>query len=96
MKLMDLLQTLASDTLVGIWNIDDKRAKCPTPQSYQKVGNIPWSKIHNIVDFEVMSICVVEKNAGLLIRVYSEERLDRSLNNYDLARKIKDALAQTK
>lgn len=93
MKLIDLLQALASDTLVGIWNIDDKRAKCPTPQAYQKAGNIPWRKIHNIVYFDVMSICVVEKNGGLLIRVYSKERLNRSLDNYDLARKIKEAVS---
>lgn len=92
MKLIDLLQALASDTLVGIWNIDDKRAKCPTPQAYQKAGNIQWRKIRDIVYLEVLAICVVEKNNGLFIRVYDKERLTKSLNNYDLARKIKEAL----
>lgn len=92
MKLIDLLQSLASDTLIGIWNIDDKREKCPTPQTYKKVQNIQWGKIRNIVDYDVLVICVNEKNNGLFVRVYDKKRLEQSLNNYDLARKIKEAL----
>ena len=91
MRLTDLLQKLAPDTLIGIWNIDDKREKCPTPQTYQKVKNIQWGKIRNIVDYEVLSICVNDRNNGLFVRVHNKERLEQSLNNSDLARKIKEA-----
>lgn len=89
MRLIDLLQKLAPDTLVGIWNIDDKRDKCPTPQTYQKVKNIQWGKIRDIVDYEVLAINVNEKNNGLFVRVYDKERLKMSLANSDLAQKIK-------
>ncbi len=89
MRLIDLLQKLSPDTLVGIWNIDDERAKCPTPQSYQKVGNIQWSKIRDIVYFEVLVINVIEKNSGLFIRVYNKEQLRKSRDNCDLADAIK-------
>lgn len=89
MRLLDLLQKLAPDTLVGIWNIDDKRDKCPTPQTYQKVKNIPWGKIREIVEYEVFAINVNEKNNGLFIRVYDKERLKMSVANSDLAQKIK-------
>lgn len=89
MKLLDLLQKLAPDTLVGIWNIDDKHEKCPTPQTYQKVKNIQWGKIRNIIEYEVLAICVNEKNGGLFIRVYDKERLKMSLRNHDLAQKLK-------
>lgn len=89
MTLLDLLQKLSPDTLVGIWNIDDKREKCPTPQTYQKVKNIPWSKIQNIVKYEVLVICVNEKNNGLFIRVYDKKRLEMRLANSDLARQLR-------
>ena len=89
MRLIDLLQKISKDTLVGIWNIDDKRSKCPTPQTYQKAGNIPIGKIRNIVDYEILAINVNEKNSGLLIRVYDKERLKMSMNNSDLAEKVK-------
>lgn len=89
MRLIDLLQKLAPETLVGLWNIDDKRDKCPTPQTYQKVKNIPWGKISNIIDYEVLAICVNEKNGGLFVRVYDKERLEMSIANSDLAQKIK-------
>lgn len=92
MQLIDLLEKLAPNTLIGIWNIDDKREKCPTPQTYQKVQNIPWGKIRNVFDYEVLSICVNEKGNGLFVRVHNKERLEQSLNNYDLARKIKEAV----
>ena len=88
MTLLDLLQKLSPDTLIGIWNIDDKRAKCPTPQTYQKAGNIQWNKIRNIIGYEVMAICVNEKNGGLFVRVYNKARLDISITNSDLAQKI--------
>ena len=90
MKLIELLHVLSGETLVGIWNIDDKRSKCPTPQTYQKVKNIPFSKISNIYLYEVMNVCVVEENGGLLIRIYDKERLNRSLNNMELAKYIKN------
>lgn len=89
MKLLDLLEKLPPDTLVGLWNIDDKRDKCPTPQQYQKAGNIQWRKIRDIIDYEVLAICVNEKNNGLFVRVYDKERLEMSIANSDLAQKIK-------
>lgn len=89
MKLVDLLQVLSLDTLVGIWNIDDKRSKCPTPQTYQKVGNIPFSKIRNIIMYDVMNVCAAE-NGGLLIRVYDRDRLKRSLDSMELAKHLKN------
>ena len=85
MTLLDLLQKLSPDTLIGIWNIDDKRAKCPTPQTYQKAGNIQWNKIRNIIGYEVMAICVNEKNGGLFVRVYNKARLDTRGNGYGFA-----------
>lgn len=94
MRLIDLLQALAPDTLIGIWNIDDKREKCTTPQTYQKVKNIQWGKIRNIVDYEVLAICVNKKNNGLFIRVYDKKRLEMSLCNHDLAQKIKGVYEQ--
>ena len=90
MKLIDLLKNVSSDTLIGIWNIDNKREKCPTPQTYQKACNIPWDKIKNIVDYEILHINVNDKNSGLLVRIYDKERLQRSINNSDLAKKIKE------
>lgn len=91
MQLSELLQCLSFDTRVGIWNIDDPREKQPTPQTYQKAGNVPWSKLRNIIDYEVLGVCPVERVNGLLIKVYSKERLMRSLNNSDLAKKIREA-----
>lgn len=67
MTLIDLLQVLSNDITVGIWNIDDKRAKQPTPQAYQKVGNIPLRKISNILYYEVLYINVIEKNGAYLL-----------------------------
>lgn len=88
MRLIDVLQKLAADTPVGIWNIDDKRDKCPTPQTYQLVKNIPFGKIANIIDYEILIINVNKKNNGLLIRVYNKKRMEMSINNLDLAQKI--------
>lgn len=92
MTLKDLLKTLTPDTLVGIYNVDDGSAKMPTTQTYQKVKNIPWCKLRHIIDFEVMAVCVVEKNNGLFIRVHDKGRLEKSLNNWDLAEKIRARL----
>ena len=89
MRLIELLQKLSRETIVGIWDIDDKHSKCPTPQTYQKVNNIPFGKIKNIVDYDVFAICVNEKNNGILIRVHDNERLKMSIKNSDLAQKIK-------
>lgn len=93
MRLIEILQKLSRDTLVGIWNIDSnsrRNDRCPTPQTYQKVCNIQLKKIINIIDYEVFSINVNEKNNGLLIRVYDKDRLNMSINNSDLANKIKE------
>lgn len=88
MKLIELLSVLSLEMPVGIWNIDDKRAKCPTPQTYQKVRNIPFEKIRNIAEYDVLNACLAENGGGLLIRVHDKSRLEMSLQNSDLARKI--------
>lgn len=88
MKLFELLKSLSSETLIGVWNIDDKKSKCPLHQQYQKVGNIKWEKIRNIFDYDVFGICVNKENSGLLVRVHRKDRVNQSLYNYDLARKI--------
>ena len=90
MKLSELLETLSYDQLIGIWNIDNKREKQPQPQNYSKVGNLPYRKIRNVLDYEILAINVVGKNGGLLVRVYDRERLRRSLDHHDLAREIKE------
>ena len=88
-KLGELLQKISADVPVGIWNIDDKNAKCPTPQTYQKIKNITWVKIRDIIDLDVFAICVNDANNGLFIRVHDKKRLENSLNNWDLEKKIK-------
>lgn len=88
MKLIELLKTIPLDTLIGLWETDDKRSCCPTPQQYQKVGNIPWNKLQNLSDLDVFGVIVNGKNSGLLIKLYDKERLKQSLNNWDLANKI--------
>lgn len=89
MTLNEILQKLPFESSVGIWNIDNKRAKCPTPQTYQKVKNITWRKLRNIIDYEVLVICPNEK--GLLIKVYDKTRLEESLSEHNIARIIKEA-----
>lgn len=88
-KLGELLQKISENVPVGIWNIDDKNAKCPTPQTYQKIKNIPWVKIRDIIDLDVLAICVNDVNNGVFIRVHNKKRLENRLNNWDLAEKIK-------
>lgn len=58
----------------------------------QKVKNIQWGKIRNIVNYEVLAIYVNEKNNGLFVRVHDKKRLEMSICNHDLSRKIKEAL----
>ena len=89
MKLIELLEVLSLETPIGIWNIDNKQEKCPLPQAYTKAKNIPFKKLRNLYDMDVMGVCVNEAG-GLLIRIYDKERLARSLAHYDLARKIKE------
>lgn len=89
MKLIELLEVLSLETPIGIWNIDNKREKCPRPQAYTKAKNIPFKKLRNLYDMDVMGVCV-NKAGGLMIRIYDKERLARSLAHYDLARKIKE------
>lgn len=90
MKLNELLSVLSYEQLVGIWNTDDKRKRQPTPQTYCKVKNLTYDKIRNILDYDILGVNVCKSNGGLLIRVFDRERLYRSVNNIDLARKIKE------
>lgn len=91
MKLGELLQKISENTPVVIFNLDDKTAVYPKTQSYQMAGNLKWSKIRNMIDMDVLNICVNDANNGLLIRVHDKKRLENSLNNWDLAEKIKKA-----
>lgn len=88
MTLCEVLKPLNLDTLVLIYNIDDPRNKRRKgrPQ-YQKLRNIPWEKIRNNLDKEVMCISVNKDNGGLYIQLHDKERLKRSLNNWDLVDK---------
>ena len=86
MTLYEVLKPLNLDTLVLIHNIDKKPRKKGRPQ-YQKLRNIPWEKIHNDLNKEVMSMCVHKDNGGLYIQLHDREKLERSLNNWDLVDK---------
>lgn len=90
MKLIELLKTLNLETPVGIWNIENQHERCPLPQSYTKAKNIPFKRLRNLYDMDVMGVAIND-TGGLLIRVYDKERLTQSLAHFDLAKKIKEA-----
>lgn len=66
MKLCELLKVLPLDTLVGIWNIDSKHERCPTPQTYQKIKNLTWKKLRNVIDYDVLGAAVMRKTMAYL------------------------------
>lgn len=85
MKLHELLSKISYETMVAINNVETPRRGKLT---YQKAENINLKKIRNILDYEIMSISVTS-GKGLFILIYSKDRLDRDVNNWDLAHKIK-------
>lgn len=86
MTLLELLKTLPSDTRVGIWDIDRKET-CPLPQHYQSLANLPFTKIRNSLDREVMQ--AIPNNPGILIKVYDKNRLQRRTMAMEIAEEIK-------
>lgn len=81
MTLYEALKPLNLDTLVCIHNVD--RPKKGRIQ-YQKLRNVPWGKIRNDLDYDVMQISIHKENGGVFISVHNRERTFRSLNNWDL------------
>ena len=86
MTLYEYLKPLNLDTLVAINNVD-RPPRTRGRVQYQKLRNIPWEKIRNNLDYDVMSVAVHEDNGGLFIQVCDSERAKKSLNNWDLVDK---------
>lgn len=86
MTLYEFLKPLNLNTLVAISNVDRPPKKNGRVQ-YQKLRNIPWEKIRNILDYDIMQVTVHEDNVGLYIQVFRRENTIRSLNNWDLVDK---------
>ena len=84
MTLYEALKPLNLDTLVYIHNVD--RPKKGRIQ-YQKLRNVPWGKIRNNLDRDVMQISIHKENGGVFISVHDRESTRRSLDNWDLVDK---------
>lgn len=96
MKLYELLKTLSREQLVGVWNIDNKRTSQPTPQQYSKVDNLRYGKLRDLLEYDVMGVYVQPKNNGLLIKVYKKDRVDKSLEHWDLVDKFMNRMDKRK
>lgn len=83
MTLCEFLKPLNFNTLVAISNVDRPPRKNGRVQ-YQKLRNVKWEKIRNILDYDVMQVTVHQENGGLYIQVFKRENTLRSLNNWDL------------
>jgi len=92
MKLVDFLKVIGKEDYVGIWNIDDRKGNGPTQQQYCKSQNLSWDKLRNIIDYNVLGINHTEK--GYLVRVYSKDRVDRSLSEWGVVNKYFQRLDQ--
>lgn len=86
MTLLELLKTLPSDTRIGIWDIDRKNT-CPLPQHYQSLTNLPFTKIRNSLDREVMQ--AIPNDPGILIKIYDKDRLRLRTMAMEIAEAIK-------
>ena len=86
MTLCEYLKPINLDTLVAISNVD-RPPKTKGRVQYQKLRNIPWEKIRNNLDYDVMTVTVHKDNGGLFIQVYDREGLQKSLDNWDLVDK---------
>lgn len=95
MTLHEFLLICPRDNYVGLYDMDtrsDQEYKSrerfqilPTKQSYFKIGNIPYGRIRQYLDYKVVGICHTEK--GFLVRIMSE-RYRKELDNWLLAREI--------
>lgn len=86
MKLWEYLTPLNLDTLVAINNVDRPPRRRGRVQ-YQKLRNVKWEKIRNILNYDIMSVTVHKENGGLFIQVFERERLHRDLDNWNLVDK---------
>lgn len=86
MTLLELLKTLPSETRVGIWDIDRDNTG-PLPQHYQALTKLPFAKIRNLLDREVMQ--TIPNDPGILIKVYDKDRLQRRTMAMEIAEEIK-------
>lgn len=98
MTLLALLKVLNPDDYIGLWDIsypveyrkNKPFGECPTKQQYFKLKNMPYSRLRDKLDSDVYCINYTEK--GLLIRIGRKDDVKKSLNNYDLARKIAEEM----
>lgn len=86
MKLYEYLTPLNMDTLVAISNVDRPSKKGGRPQ-YQKLRNIKWEKIRNILEYDVMTVAVHKDNGGLYIQVFKRDRTLIDLEQWHLVDK---------
>ena len=86
MKLWEFLTPLNLETLVAISNVDRPPKKCGRAQ-YQRLRNIKWEKIRNILNYDVMQVKIHEKSGGLYIQVFNRKQTQESLNNWSLVDK---------
>jgi hypothetical protein len=104
MTIKEFLGRCSANDYVGFYNVDSdalkKRKsskrfeKFPTTQTYMKIGNIPYGRIRNYLDKDIM--CIDHTSKGYLVRFHDRERLQKSLDNYDLARKIVEEIRRAK
>ena len=86
MTLYEYLKPLNLDTLVIISNVN-RPCRTRGRAQYQKLRNIPWEKLRNNLDYDVMQVTVHKENGGLYIQVHSREQTLKSLDNWDLVDK---------
>ena len=90
MKLYEYLIPIGFDTPVFIFNME----RPPKGRhQYQKMGNVRWEKIRNILNYDVYGVSV-SKDGGLFIKVGRKEDTRQSLNNWDLVDKYFHRLEQ--
>uniref|UniRef100_A0AAU8B614 Uncharacterized protein n=1 Tax=Dulem virus 39 TaxID=3145757 RepID=A0AAU8B614_9CAUD len=100
MTLHEFLQVCSQEDYIGLWNVDVSATKPnksrkrfeeqPTEQSYFKIGNIPYGRICNYLDMDILAINHTTK--GYLVRLHNQDKLRKELDNYYLANKIAKAI----
>lgn len=100
MNLHDFLHVCDPNAYVGIWDVDGnpcrehkskrKFEEQPTEQNYFKIRNIPYGRIADKLEKEVC--CINHTSKGFLVRIHTKDRAKKSLEQYDLADKIADAI----
>lgn len=103
MTLHEFLRVCNPKDYVGIWDIDgdpcrkNKSKKRfeerPAEQNYFKIENIPYGRIEYKLEKEVAGINHTAK--GCLVRIYTKGRAKESIDRYDLANKIAEAIRRS-